>query len=127
MSLSDTLSSSAHGIARAALWALKGGYHLSTLSGGQTLDETFPAITGFDPGGSTRIVVLDGTTAGPGEASNHGLLRVIVNRADGAEDLTVNDADGSTIGTVSQNELGIFYQDEDDGWTLVFILTGALS
>ncbi len=127
MALTDLLASSAHAIARGALWALKGGYHESILTGGVTLDVTYPSIVGFDPGGAGRTVVLDGTTAGPGEATHHGMTRVIFNKADAAEDLTVDDADGTTIGTISQNEGAVFYQDEDSGWALVFIITGAIA
>ena len=61
-------------------------------------------------------------------------MRTIVNRADAAEDLTVNDADGNTIGTISQNESADYYHDGIDadgtagtGWALIAITTIALS
>ncbi len=127
MALTDTLSSSAHAITDFGLVAMKGGYHEDTLSDDATLDQTFPTWVGFDPGGSGRTITLDGTVSAAGEAAFHGLWRVLTNRADGAEDLTVEDFGTNSIGTISQNETGVFYQDEDSGWTLVFIITGALS
>lgn len=127
MALSDLLASSAHAIARGALWALKGGYHQAALAGNVTLDATYPIVCGFDPDGAGRDVVLDGDSAAAGDAAVDGMLRVIVNRANAAEDLTVKDATGATIGTVSQNEAAAFYHDEDSGWTLICIATIALS
>lgn len=103
-------------------------FYSATLSGAAALDGTYPAICKLDPGGAGRDVTLDVEESIPAT----GLVRLIVNGADAAEDLTVKNDAGSTIGTVSQNEAGIFYnQGVQDGtasaWTLVFIITGAIS
>jgi hypothetical protein len=125
MALADVLASSAHTILRGALFAAKGGYHVSTLTGAITLNETYPSVCGFDPGGAARNVTLDGDAAT--DAEFHGLFRVIVNRADAAENLVVLNQAAATIGTINQNEAGIFYHDEDAGWSLVCIVTIALT
>lgn len=125
MALTALRAAAQHAIARAALWAIKGGYYQATLTGGVTLDTTYPLWIGLDPGGAGRTIVLDGDAAT--DSDIHGLFRIITNRADAAENLTVNDAAAATIGTISQNETGVFYHDEDAGWTLLFIITGALS
>lgn len=129
MALTDLRAAAQHAIARAALWAVKRGYAApAALTGPLTLDTTYPMIVGLDPGGAARVVTLDGSDAAAGDSSIAGLLRVIVNRAGAAEALTVNDAAGPTlIGTVGQNQAGIFYHDPDTGWVLVCLLTIALS
>lgn len=109
---------------------MKGGYRTQLLADDVVLDHTYPSLIGLDCGGSGRLVTLDGVAAiapASGDPAVDGLFRVIVNRSDGAEDLTVEDVDGGSIATISQNELGIFSCDTDDGWVLVFILTGAIS
>lgn len=127
MALTDLLASAAHTIVRGALWAALGGYHEDTLTGGVTLGSTYPTLTGFDPGGAGRTIVLDGSTAAVGDGAISGMIRVILNRADAAENLTVNDALANTIATLNQNDAGIFYHDPDTGWTLVAVLTIALT
>lgn len=129
MAITDLRDASAHGIANAlfSLFAIKGGYLELVLAAGLTLDVTHPFITALDPGGAGRTIVLDGTTAGPGEASHHGMFRLIVNKADAAENLTVNDADGTTIVTINQDESALLYQDEDSGWGVVFVFATALT
>lgn len=134
MALTDLLVTSAHGIPLEALFALKNGYVELTLAGPVTLANTHPLVTGLDPGGAGRTVTLDGTAVAIGDAAIHGLMRILVNRADAAEDLTVEDALTNAIGTVSQNELGIFYHDGIDaddtagsGWHLVAIVSIALA
>lgn len=122
MASSPSLSREGHGIARdaMALFAVKNGYATETATGTVTLDDTYPSIIGIDPGGAGRDVTLDA------EATSDGLTRVIVNRADAAEDLTVKDDGGGTIGTISQNEAALFHCN-GTAWSLVFIITGALS
>ncbi len=136
MALTDPLVVSDHGIASHALNATKNGYRTETLTRGVTLDETYPGVYGPDPGGAGRTIVLDGAAglSGSADPAIHGLMRTIVNRADAAEDLTVNDADGNTIGTISQNESADYYHDGIDadgtagtGWALIAITTIALS
>lgn len=128
MAIIDLLASSAHKIPLGALFAIKGGFHFpAILTGGVTLNDTFPMWCAFDPNnGGGRTIVLDGT-ATVGEASLHGLWRIITNKADAAENLVIDDADGNTIATVNQNETGVFYQDEDDGWVLVIMFTTTLT
>lgn len=133
MALTDPLVSSAHGITAWGLYALKNGYRTETLTGTRTLTDADPVIVGLDPDGA-RTVVLDGVSTAIYDDAIHGLMRVIVNRASGAEDITVDDATGVTIGTISQNELAIFYHDGIDadgsagsGWALVAIVSIALS
>lgn len=136
MALTDGLAQAlAHGIARFGLWALKNGYRTETLTGTRTLTQADPAIFGPDPDGA-KTVVLDGAAGltNSADPAFHGLVRLIVNRADGAEDITVDDADRNTIGTISQNEMALFYHDGIDadgtdgsGWALVAIVAIALS
>lgn len=97
-----------------------GGVYLATLTGNIALDATYPRTLKLDPGGSARDVTLDAV------ASAEGLVRVIVNGADAAENLVCKNVGGSTIGTVNQNELGVFYCDGST-WALLYIQTIALS
>jgi len=135
MALTDALVVSDHGIPLHALFALKNGYRTETLTGTRTLTNADPAIFGPDPDGA-RIVVLDGAAGltNSADPAIHGLVRLIVNRASGAEDITVDDADGNTIGTISQNEMALWYHDGIDadgtagsGWALIAIISIALS
>ena len=134
MALTDPLITDAHGIPLFSLFALKNGYRITAAAANQTLDDTFPVIWGFDPSGGARDVILDGASAAAADPAIHGLTRLIVNRADGAEALTVKDAAANTIGTISQNEMAIFYHDGIDadgtagtGWALIAIVSIALS
>jgi hypothetical protein len=100
-------------------------YNAETLSGALDLSTAanagrYAQILKLDPGGAGRNVTLEA------EADYPGLLRLIVNAADAAEDLTIKDDGGSTIGTVSQNEMALFACD-GSSWTLVAIITIALS
>lgn len=97
-----------------------GGVYLATLTGNIALDATYPRTLKLDPGGSARDVTLDAV------ASAEGLVRVIVNGADAAENLVCKNVGGSTIGTVNQNELGVFYCDGST-WALLYVQTIALS
>ena len=126
MALTDLLASAAHSIVRGALFAAKGGYTELTLTGGITLDDTYPTFLGLDPDGA-RTIVLDGAAAAAADAAISGMLRVVFNRASGAENITVDDAAGNTIATLNQNDAGIFYHDPDTGWALVAVLTIALT
>lgn len=97
-----------------------GGVYLATLTGNIALDATYPRLCKLDPGGSARDVTLDAV------ATAEGLVRVIVNAADAAENLVLKNVGGSTIGTVNQNELGVFYCDGST-WALLYVQTIALS
>jgi hypothetical protein len=126
MATTDTPITAAHAIAAASLLAVKAGYLTATLAGNVTLAvDTHPMVCGFDPGGSARDVTLDGSAAT--DSSIHGLFRMIVNKADGAENLVLKDAAASTIATLNQNEAAIVYHDEDDGWVLVCLFTAPVS
>ncbi len=133
MALTDPLVTSMHAIALQGLFAMKNGYRIETLTGTRTLTDADPAIFGPDPDGA-RTVVLDGVSTDIFDPAIHGLVRLIVNRASGAEDITVDDATGVTIGTISQNEMALFYHDGIDadgtdgsGWALIAIVSIALS
>jgi hypothetical protein len=97
-----------------------GGWHIATLAADVALDATYPAHLKLDPGGGAKDVTLDPV------ATAEGLTRVIVNGADAAENLVCKNVGGSTIGTVNQNELGVFYCDGST-WALVYVQTIALS
>lgn len=129
MALTDLQARSDHLIASGALFAIKGGYYRATLAGNVVIDQTYPSIIGLDPGGANRDVTLEGIAGAAGDPANHGKFRLIHNRADAAENLVVKDAQtvAVTIATINQNEAGLFYHDEDAGWTLVFVLTVALT
>jgi len=99
---------------------IPGGVYLATLAGNVALDATYPRMLKLDPGGSARDVTLDAV------ATADGLVRVIVNGADAAENLVCKNVGGSTIGTVNQNELGVFYCDGST-WALLYVQTIALS
>lgn len=106
-----------------ALLGLKGGVYSATLSGTATLDNTYPSILMLDPGGANRDVTLDT------ESTHDGLLRLIVNRADNAENLVFKETSGdggSTIATANQNEAALLYCD-GSSWTLVCIFTIVIS
>ena len=75
------------------------------LSANKTLSISDPKVQFLDPGGAGRDVTL------PAEASSKGIIFWIVNTADAAEDLTVKDDGGTTIGTVSQNQAKWFICD----------------
>jgi hypothetical protein len=89
-------------VIRDSLWTagMKSGVNVQTLAGTTTMP-TNPNVMNFlDPGGATRILLL------PPEVK--GLMLIIVNTADAAEDLTVKeDSNTTTIGTISQNEMAI--------------------
>ena len=99
---------------------IPGGVYLATLTGNIALDATYPRVCKLDPGGSARDVTLDAV------APAEGLVRTIVNGADAAENLVCKNVGGSTIGTVNQNELGVFYCDGST-WALLYVQTIALS
>jgi len=100
-----------------------------TLAAAKTIDADDAMILKLDPAGAGRDVNLPAE----GNIGAVGQYYVIINAADAAEDLTVKNDGGDTIGTVSQNEAGIFYNaglsdaGAESSWTLVFIVTGAIS
>lgn len=82
--------------------------YVDTLAGDLTVLETFSPLLVLDPGGSARNVDL------PAEATSEGLIYLIVNTADAAEDITVRNDAAGTIVTVSQNEMALVVCDGTD-------------
>lgn len=78
-----------------------------TLSGDKTLATGDAQIQNIDPGGSARNVDLP--------AEEPGLVFIIGNRADAAEDITVRDDADSTLLTLNQDDVGYFISD-GTGW-----------
>lgn len=72
-----------------------------TLGAAMTVDADSPPVLNLDPGGATRVITLP--------AVEEGLVFFINNIADAAEDLTINNPAAATIGTVSQNEMGVAF------------------
>jgi hypothetical protein len=89
------------------------GLSNQTLAGTLTMDEDLPPLLALDPGGAGRTVLL------PPEAA--GLFFVIINTADAAETLTVKeDANVTTIGTVEQDTIGLFFCGKNGAGTLTW-------
>lgn len=80
---------------------MRAGVMTRTLAGAFTVGKSFPPMLFLDPGGSTRVVTL------PAEADSVGLMFTIVNMADAAEDLTIQDDATGAVATVAQNESAI--------------------
>ena len=86
---------------------IKGAKMVQALGAALAFPADAPFISFIDPGGATRVVTLPDPT-GAGEAD---IIRIIVNTADAAEDLTINDPAATTRGTISQNEFAIIVCD----------------
>jgi len=83
---------------------VKGNVTVMTLGGAATLDRDTGFLTFIDPGGATRVLTMP--------AAEKGLIFLITNTADAAEDLTISDPVGPTTrGTISQNEMAFVYSD----------------
>ena len=102
-----------------------GGWEKETLSGNRTLKHDDAQMLGLDCGGSGRDVFL--------AAPRQGAWIWLFNQSDGAENLSVKQADGSTaLATINQNESGLFFCDADaaddsaSGWQLMALITIAL-
>lgn len=70
-----------------------------TLGGAYVINANGPPALNLDPGGAGRDVTLP--------AVEEGLMFLINNAADAAEDITVKNPAAATIGTISQNEAGL--------------------
>jgi hypothetical protein len=86
---------------------IKGARHVQTLAGALTFDGDTGFVAFIDPGGATRIVTLPDPTS----VAEADTIRIIVNTADAAEDLTINDPAATTRGTISQNEMALILCD----------------
>ena len=89
---------------------VRGGLKLKplnqTLAATLVLDADTPQLLFLDPGGAGREINL------PPEADSEGPFIVIVNTADAAENLTVEDDASAALtpaAVVGQNEIGIFF------------------
>lgn len=71
------------------------------------LDDTMPVILAIDPGGADRTI-----TAPPASLNNH--LFILINKADAAEGLNVEDVDANSLLHIDQNQAGIFICDGTD-------------
>lgn len=98
---------------------LVGGVRIATLAGAETWTHKDSTVQFVDCGGAGRTITL------PAEESSDGIVYVIVNTSDAAEDITVNNDAAAGVITISQNEAGIVACNGSawDG----FIITGALS
>ncbi|MHA1571127.1 MAG: hypothetical protein ACTSWM_04850 [Alphaproteobacteria bacterium] len=100
----------------------RGGWDSSAVAGNTTLTKKSGHWQKIDPNGAGRDVTLPAVTP-----QDDGDWFFIANAADAAEALTVKDAGGATIGTVSQSEAGIVYVDSAGAWQLFGVLTYAAS
>lgn len=83
------------------------GFATMTLSAALVLTDDYPTILFLDPGGASRDVTLPTLAAG-----KEGLVFLISNEADAAEDLVVKDSGGTTRVTISQNEIGVVFSSD---------------
>ena len=102
-----------------------GGWEKETLAGNKTLKHDDAQMLALDCGGSGRDVFL--------AAPRKGAWVWIFNHSTDADNLHVNQADGSTLlAAINQNESGLFYADADaadnsaSGWKLMALITIAL-
>jgi hypothetical protein len=92
-----------------------------TLSGDKTLTQYDPVMQRLDPDNAGgRTITL------PAEEGAKGKAFRILNTADGAEDLTVEDDGSSTVVTISQNEAA-WVACDGSGWFHMGIETISLS
>jgi hypothetical protein len=95
---------------------LPGGVEAATLTGARTLDGTSAHVQVLDPGGASRNVTLP--------ADGDGLVFLVRNTADAAENLVIKDADGNTIATINRDEWAIV---AGDGTTWYALQSSALA
>lgn len=82
---------------------IKRAVNTEALAATKVLQTDDVGVHWLDPDGAGRNVDL------PAEADSAGLEFVVINTADAAENLTVRDDGGTTIGVVGQNEMGMFF------------------
>ena len=105
-----------------------GGFNAETLTGTHALTYRDSQFQALDPGGASRNLNM------PAEGSRLGHFFWIANKANAAETLYCNQADGSTtIVNIDQNEAALIYATADgaaagtSGWTLFAVFTIAIS
>lgn len=105
-----------------------GGFNAETLTGTHTLTYRDSQFQALDPGGASRNLNM------PAAGSRLGHFFWIANKANAAETLYCNQADGSTtIVNIDQNEAALIYATADgaasgtSGWTLFAVFTIAIS
>ena len=89
------------------------GAQVRTLAGNVTLVADSPTAQVMDPGGSARTVTL------PAEADSEGLVFLIINSADAAEVITVEDDGTTTQATIAQDEAALLFCDGTSWHSLV--------
>ena len=78
---------------------------IEILGANRTLLLTDPTITQFDPAGARDLIM-------PDEALSAGVIRLVKNEADAAEDITVRDStDSNTIVVISRDQIALLYSD----------------
>lgn len=77
---------------------MPGGVRIETLTGAETWTLKNSQWNFLDPGGSGRTITL------PEEETNDGLWYMIINTADAAETLTINNDAAAAVITIGQNE-----------------------
>lgn len=83
--------------------------NVETLAANKTLAVDDALVQVLDPGGGARTLTLPDPANVDGEDNGDGLLFIVINTADAAESITVNDHNASAVGsTVDQNGIGIF-------------------
>lgn len=97
-----------------ALFALRGGFEVLTLSGDLVLNEFSAQVLRIDPGGAARAVTLP--------AGEEGDWFCIVNVGESAEDLTVN----TSLVTVTPGDCAVVAH-INGAWTLMLLNAGGVS
>lgn len=92
---------------------LKALFVSQTLGAAYTIDADAPVVHIFDPGGAGRVITL------PAEASSRGLMFIIINSADAAEALDVQDDGTTTVATIAQSEMAVLFCDGTTWFSLV--------
>ena len=110
-------------VARRLIWGTTGDSHLDvTLTANTTLTKRLHfshRIVRHDPGGGARVLTL------PAEADMDGYGGLLVNAADAAETLTVNnDTDLTEIAEITQDEASLLFCDGTNWWGIILAPSG---
>ena len=98
---------------------------METLTGATQLTGASSQLLKLDPGGAARNVNLPGIAEGV--ADTDGLVFVITNAADAAENLVILDPAAATVVTISQNESCTIVGTGAQAYAHMGIITIALS